>query len=576
MSSDFEKNINDQNESLVTEEKDATQQVPQLIMTDALPDDEEEQEMLNGQEANDPLLAFLNPTFRTVEDIEGSKQKKKRTLIISLVAAFAVLAIAIVLLLFVFPKKEKEDTTLETDTTVTLFDKTDETVACEISSATFESETQKVEVINKEGQLFAKGYEELAVHTVNMNALEDLLTKLIAADDIGEVSDLKEYGLDTPQLTVSVTYHDNSKKVFEIGDMAPDQSGCYMREKDSMHLYILDIDSVSILMQDALKYVSTTVFSKPEIAANEKEESDIVLRRMSLGGTLRKDNPFAFRLVTSEDSNTYIYYNYIITEPAIKGSNAKYDTDLKAFTSLTASSVVKAYPTDADLKEYGLDEPWSTLTFTLAKRTTTSETDENGNTVSKTTHKDLIDHTIRISEAPNENYYVMIDDVPIVYLVNSTQMAFADMGYDDFADKLLFLEDITTISKFQITIDGKVTEFQLTHYPNIDDNEKNMTVIADGKTLDTMDFRYLMNDFMNIKRYTSLSQEVSNTPTKLEFSIYRTGETAPVLTGKFYETTGNLCAAILSSGEKYQVKTSDVEFVIEQCNNYLNGKTVLR
>ncbi len=576
MSSDFEKNINDQNETLVTEENDVAQQASHLIMTDELPADEEEQETLDDQVADDPLFSFLNPTFRTVEDIEGSKQKKKRTLTISLIAAFAVLAIAIVLLLFIFPKKENEDPTPETDTTVTLFDKTDETVACVISSATFETETQKVEVINKEGKLFAKGYEDLAVHTVNMDALEDLLTKLVATDDIGEVSSLKEYGLDTPQLTVSVTYHDNSNKVFEVGDMAPDQSGCYMREKNSMHLYILDIDSVSILMQDALKYISTTVFSKPEIPSDEQAQSDVVLRKMALGGTLRKDNPFAFRLVTSEDSNTYIYYNYIITEPAIKGSNAKYDTDLKSFTSLEASSIVKAYPTDADLKEYGLDEPWSTLTFTLAKRTTTSENDKDGNTVSKTTHEDLIDHTIRISEAPNENYYVMIDNVPIIYLVNSEQIAFADMGYDDFADKLLFLEDITTISKFKITIDGKVTEFQLTHYPNIDDNEKNMTVIADGKTLDTMDFRYLMNNFMNIKRYTSLSQEVSGVPTKMEFSIYRTSETTPALTGKFYETTGNLCAAILSNGEKYQVKTSDVEFVIEQCNNYLNGKTVLR
>ncbi len=527
-------------------------------------------------ETNDLLLSFLNPEIRTVDDLKEQRQRKKRITLISLIATFAVLAAAIVLLLFVFPQKEEEQPTTETDTSVTLFDKADETVACVISSAVFETESQKVEVVYKDDKLVASGYEELAVNTVNMNALEDLLTKMVAVDDIGEVSDLKEYGLDTPQLTVTVTYHDKSKKVFEIGDMAPDQSGCYMREKGSMHLYILGIDNVSILTQNALDYVSTTVFSKPTIPSDEQDQSDVVLSKMTLGGTLRKNKNFAFRLVTSDDSETYAYYNYIITEPYSKGANSAYDTDLKAFTSLQASSIVKAYPTDADLKEYGLDDPWSVLNFTLAKRTTISQQDENGNTISDTTHSDLIDHTIRISEAPNECYYVMIDTVPVIYLVEATQLGFADMEYDDFADTLLFLEDITNISKFKVTIDDQVTEFQLTHHADVDDNEKNMTVTADGKTYDTMDFRYLMNNFMDITRYTSLTQDVSGKPLKMEMSYYRTGADTPTLTVKFYENTGNLCAVILSNGEKYQVKTSDVEFVIEQCQNYLNGKTVLR
>lgn len=543
------------------------------------PDEEEQTDDTTDDLAEDnPLFSFLKPSLRTKEEIDGDTKKKKRIILISLIAAFAVLATVLVLLLFVFPKEDEDDYEPYTDTSVTLFDKTDSSVKCTIKSVLVQTEKSSVEIYNKDDVLVVKGYEDLTMHALNMGDLETLLTKMVAADDIGEVSNLKEYGLNKPQLTATVVYHDNSEKVFEIGDATPDQKGCYMHEQGSKHVYILDMDSIAVLSQNALDYISTTVFSKPDIEEDDDKngESDVVLRKMTLSGSMRKDKNFTFRLVTSEDSDSYIYYNYIITEPYLKGANSSYDTELGAFTSLSATGVVKTHPTAADLKEYGLDNPYSLLTFTLAKRTTTSTENSSGDTVSETTHEDLVEHTLRLSKADNDNYYCTIDEKPIVYLVAATDITFAEMEYDDFADTLLFLEDITKMGKFELTMDGKVTTFQLTHIPSIDDNEKNMTVKVDGKTYDTMDFRYLINNFMDISRYTSLKKDVSDLPVKMEFSIYHTGENTPALTVKFHETSGNLCAAVLSNGEKYQVKTSDVEFVIQQCENYLNGKTVLR
>ena len=172
-------------------------------------------------------------------------------------------------------------------------------------------------------------------------------------------------------------------------------------------------------------------------------------------------------------------------------------------------------------------------------------------------------------------YYVRIDDNPIVYLVAADNLPFAEMQYDDFADTLLFLEDITDMGSFRVTLPEKETVFQLAHDDSSMDSSKNLTVTADGKTYDTMNFRYLIQNFMNITRYGSLTKDVNTLEQKMEIAITRRDKTEPVLTVKFYEISSSQYAVVLSNGEKYQVKASDVKNAITQYENYLAGKTVL-
>ncbi len=548
-------------------------------MSIELPENEktvkEQTEAAAVSENTDPFAAFENPEFRTKEDLEGSKKRKKTILLSSIIGAFAVLATLIVLLVFVFPKQEEETPTPSVDTSVTLFDKSTSAVACPITSATIQLKNSTIEFVNVDDKLFVKGYEKFDMHAINMGDLVDTLTVCTLAKDLGEAEDFTQYGFDAPQAVVTVTYHDGSTKAFEIGDMTPDQSGCYFREKDGNRLYIQELTETAVLMQDPLDYISTTVLAEPEVQASAQGETEVVLRKMSLGGEVRKNNPFSFRLVTSEDSDTYIYYSYIITEPFVKGANSSYDTALGAFTQIQADAVVNVAPTAADLKAYGLDTPYSVATFTLSARTTVSMETADGNTISNTTYKDLADHTVMIGNKEDSYYYVRIDDNPVVYLVAASNLPIAEMQYDDFADTLLFLEDITEMGSFRVTLPEKETVFQLAHDDSSMDSEKNLTVTVDGKTYDTMDFRYLVQNFMNISRYGSLTKDINNLEQKLEIAITRRDKEEPILTVKFYEISSSQYAVLLSNGEKYQVKASEVKNAIAQYENYLAGKTVL-
>ncbi len=536
---------------------------------------ENEKNVTEQAEAANPFAAFENPEFRTKEDVEGSKKRKKTILLSALIGAFAVLATIIVLLVFVFPKEEEETPTPSLDTSVTLFDKSTSQVACPITTATIKLKDSTIEFVNVDDKLFVKGYEKFDMHALNMGDLVNTLTVCTLSKDLGEVDDFAQYGLNTPQASVTVTYYDGSTKAFEVGDMTPDQSGCYFREKDGKRLYIQSLDETAVLLQKPLDYISTTVLAQPEVKASAQGETEVVLRKMSLSGDVRKDKPFAFRLVTSEDSDAYIYYSYIITEPFTKGANSSYDTALGGFTQLEAVSVINVAPSAADLKAYGLDTPYSVANFTLSSRTTVSMETADGNTVSNTTYKDLEEHTVFVGNKNDAYYYVRIDDNPIVYMVDADKLPFAEMQYDDLADTLLFLEDIAQMGSFRVTLPEKETVFQLAHDDSSMDSKKNLTVTAGGKTYDTMNFRYLIQNFMNITRYGSLSTDVSGLAQKMEIAITRRNETTPVLTVKFYEVSGNQYAVVLSNGEKYQVKASDVKNAIAQYENYLAGKTVL-
>ncbi len=523
----------------------------------------------------DPFAAFENPEFRTKEDLEGSKKRKKTILLISLISAFVVLATLIVLLVFVFPKAEEEPVDPTVNTTVTLFDKSTSEVDCAITSATIKFGETTVEFVNIDDALFVKGYEKFEMHPLNMGDLVDALTVCTLSKDLGDMTEMSQFGFDKPQATVTVTFRDGTTKAFEVGDMTPDQSGCYFREKDGVRVYIQPLETTAILLQPPLDYVSTTVMAEPEFKAPAEGETEVVLRKVALSGSVRKDAPFSFRLVTSDDSDTYIYYSYIITEPFVKGANSSFDTALNAFSSIEAKSVVNVAPTAADLAAYGFTNPYSVAEFTLSARTSVTMEATDGNTVSNVTYNDLEKHTVTIGSKNDTYYYVRIDDNPIIYLVAADQLPFAEMKYSDFADKLLFLEDIAEMGQFRVTLPGKETVFNLAHDDTSMDTSKNLTVTANGKTYDTMGFRYLIQNFMNISRYGDLRTDVSGLEKKLEIAITRREKTTPVLTATFYEVSSSQYAVILSNGEKYQVKASDAKNAITQYENYLAGKTVL-
>ncbi len=522
----------------------------------------------------DPFAAFEQPQTRQKEDLKVSSKKKKKILLFSLIGAFATLAILIVLLVFIFPAEKPEEPTVDPeDTGITILDKTSLNEEVVISSAIVEHpDGTRVEFVNKNDSLLVKGYEKLTPHSLNNADIVAVLTAFTATQDLGHIDDDKAFGFVTPLATGSVQYQDGSSFAFELGALAPDGTGYYFREKGSTHTYVLPLASAETLLLGPLDYISTTVFSGP--IAESNTQSEVVLRDMALSGTVRAGNEFSFRLVTSEDSDEYLYYTYVITKPYLKGVSSTHTTDLSAFTSLSAQSVVAAYPTAQQLREFGLNTPYSVADFTLALRSNKT-TEAGGETATITTYTDPQPHTIRVGNRVGNAYYVMVDEVPVVYLASLDDLPFVTLQFNDLADSMLFLENISGLGNVTVTLEGETTSFDLTHNEKDTDTRTNLTVTANGKTYDTMDFRYLIRVFMGVERYSNLTKDIGDKPVHFSISLTHTGEDKPVFTAKFYEMSSNLYAAVINNGERYQVRASDLKNAITQYQNYLKGEAVL-
>lgn len=528
--------------------------------------------MSNLPENHDPFASFENPQYRTKQDVEGDKKKKQKILLFSLLGAGVALAVAILLLVFVFPKPDEQDPTPPA-VSIPLVDKLNEGMNNSVLSATLTHKDGKMELYNKEDTLYIKGYEDLPIELSSVSNTGNLMAGLSATQDVGEVENLKDFGFDAPSLKAEVMFHDKSVYTFELGNATPDESGYYFREKDSKHVYVIDASTGALLLTPADKYISISVFDAP---TSSSEEAQVVMRNMTLTGSVRNNQKLSFRLVTSEDNDSFIYYTYLITEPKLKGTRSTYASKLETFTYLLADEIVSVRPTAKELQEYGFANPYSVAEFTLAARTTqTAATDANGNSTAETKYSNLKTHTIKVGGSKANQYYVMIDNVPIIYLVNADDMPWVTLTYDELADSMLFLDNISTISDYTVTLSDSETTFKLTHDPSTNDRIKSLKVEANGKVMDTMNFRYMVLVSMDIQRYGILSSDVTGKPLKLTLTMNKVDKNSDPLIIKFYELSPSVYGAVLNNGERHEVKASEVNNFIKQYQNYLAGKDVL-
>lgn len=60
----------------------------------------------------------------------------------------------------------------------------------------------------------------------------------------------------------------------------------------------------------------------------------------------------------------------------------------------------------------------------------------------------------------------------------------------------------------------------------------------------------------------------------MTFRLTLLDESEPFVSASFYHTSASLYTCVLSTGECYQVKASDINTLKTQMDNYLNGKEV--
>ncbi len=504
-------------------------------------------------------------------------RKKLRTLLI-LGVVVAVLAGALSVLLLTEPEENTNSVTTTTtaDPALKLLtvtrpegDKSEDPL---VTSAVITQGDVTFELVqNSDKELYVKGYEKLPTSATKASGFISQVTTITALQKITGTADDAAFGFDKPTATAEVTYYDGTKATLTLGKAAPASTGYYFRISGKEGTFLVSSGLANVLTQAPATYVGTVLMTAPVVKTDDTAGA-AVLRDVTMEGPAL-DRPYSYRLVTEADRSEHLYASYILTAPYARTTNTNVlGQNVLGATSVTASSAVVPFPTAAQLEEYGLKTPAYTATLHTSVRTTKEELDADGNTVEKTEYYNTQLHTFKVGKEVDGSYYVMIDDIDCIYLVSGIQIPWAGLSYEDCVTPLMFLKDIGTVSKITVDFEGKNTVFDLQHFPDEEDRDKMLVVKMDGKQVNTDNFRTFYQLLMGVERAGAAPADPTGDPV---FTItYTDAETGVVTKIDMYQHSASVYIGVFDNGDVFRIKGSEIDHLLRQCRNMLEGKTV--
>lgn len=530
----------------------------------------------SGASAPEDRFSAFDQPVRPDDKKKSTKKPlnpRMRTLFIALGAV--VLLTAILLLVLYLPRGEQpgsSGTSTPTEITYPLIEKgTSEDTGTVTSLQVKNSHGSYTLNFNSNEKVYTlAGYEDLTLDSSTVQGLTEAAMALSATAKLGADGSPADYGLDKPA-TVTAVYKDGTSHTLRIGSAVPSGSGYYVALDESNEVYICSSTTMEHFLTADTALVSTVLLTTPT-AKSDDSDGKAVLRELSISGSAHSQ-ALSIRRAQSDESTEVSYTSYVMTKPYYRGVKEAVSNSLASFTYLYASQAVALHPTAAQLATYGLNNPGTVAKITLAIETPDANADSSDSTAM--VYYNSVSATVRIgNQDADGSYYVTVDGIDAVFTVSASSLQIiTERQYVNTVSDLLFIKDITTLGRVEITLNDTTHRFTLTHDADAEDSDKTMIVTEGDKTYSTPDFRTLYQRMMSFSRYTEKDTSPSGKP-NLSFSLY-TSDGKQYMGVQFYPVSGSLYCVVTSEGETFSTKASAVEDFINQYQNYLAGKTVL-
>jgi|GEM_PF-463114 len=292
------------------------------------------------------------------------------------------------------------------------------------------------------GGVTADDMGDLPVNSGYLTYVAKYAASLTGQEQVSDGGDLDQFGLGANAVKVDVAYKDGSGESFLVGNEVPgsEPGARYVLYNGSV--WTAYSTHVKYFMYGRTDLVDKTITPDSKDTDGSTTLYDVSSVTMTGAG---REAPFVLSYKDSNSVSGYTFTNYAITSPEVwsftyddKGTKLLYS----AF-GISAEEVAACDPTDDDLAQYGLAEPYASV---AVKSTLVSDKSE-------------YDFTILTSEPADGYAYMMREGVPVVYKVAVTDgMSWINAVYTDYINGLLLTPNIKTISKISIdTPDGNIT-----------------------------------------------------------------------------------------------------------------------
>ena len=527
----------------------------------------------------DPV-ADDNPlsSFEEVNDIPRRKNKLVSFLtssagIFTTLGVTLLLIVGIVLVIIFDPFAKPEPNTGDSNnaiteqTTITLLDKSKNS-AVVINRVDIKNSNGSYSILynEKEELFYLDGYADVLLGVDMIDTLQEYASKLIAIDQVKDANNLKDFGLDKPAATATVTFADKSTVTIQVGNPTPDEDGYYVQTSVKDGVYIFENDAALPFTYRQTEYVDVTLISTPSVLKDDANGT-AVLKEISYSGK-NYQTPFILRRSYQSDSEEMMLFSYIISQPYLRGTNDTATSALSNFTGLYADQALIIKPTEKEKEALGFHNPLTVMDIVMAVETTDQEDAEKIRYYNSTTS------TVTIGSVEDDAYAVMVDGLDIIFLVDKASFsAIAERTYDNSVNSLLFTKNIVEIGRISITMNGETYDFNLKHF-DTENSDTSLKVTVGDKTYPTADFRELYAILMTLERYGKTDKTASSDDAVMSIKMYH-NDGSFYIGADYYSLDGSLCLVKTTEGEIYTTRWHYVTHFTEQVENYINGEKVL-
>ena len=297
----------------------------------------------------------------------------------------------------------------------------------------------------------------------------------LTAIDIYKVSSEKmpDYGIDGQK---SLTVHHSSQKTeLLIGSLTPDQSGIYVGKTGSTEIFAVALNAGYFLQGGADRFIDPVLIEE----TGEDAAYDVIKFEGGYGLHLKRKTTQqeADRSLTISTYRMLAPYGY----DADTGALAEF---FGSFQGLRATGVYLAGGIHNRLGEYGLDNPFVRLSYTLNGR----------------------EHTVSISETRGDgNAAVTADGIDVIYSLDAQTVASMLIPPERMVSNLPYGVELNKLEGMAITCGQTVYDIRMTG------EDSQMKASCNGNQVDTKNVQDYYNVFLTARR-EGLSDQAGGIP----------------------------------------------------------------
>lgn len=354
-----------------------------------------------------------------------------------------------------------------------------------------------------------------------LDAMLESISEIGTSAEYTDFSDLADYGLAEPAISVTSAFSDGSKATFDIGS--------YNRLSEEYY-FLLDGDTSVVYsgcvdMYNAFSYELYDLLLFEDVPVS----SGITAFTVKVGGDL-------LEITQLEDSSGLAYvdsYNWFTrsadgTYLPLSTASVSALTDL--INALTWYSCVSFNASSQELASYGLDEPMAVLSVESA---------------GSDAQQSLV---LYVGGYMSDSYcYVRFEGSNAVYTLDTATIdALMLANYDSLRPDDVCLIDWDTVTALDISCGGKTYHVDFSKTDSGQDEDSSETVYTcDGAQLDSAAFEKILSGISGLTMKDTVAQGQSGREELLSFVIYRdTGDSFAEMTMQILAYSSSACQVL--------------------------------